>query len=198
MSRNAILSAIHQNKPRDIQNLPPKFDNILTQYEHLSARFEEVLRSIGGGVVYVKNMAEVLLFIQQHFSSVSRIINGLSTELLTIGEKISPDADPHSLANVDLAILSTPLGVAENGAIWLDDNTTPHRVLPMIAQHLIVILNEKNIVPTMHHAYDHLLEQPLAGFGAFVAGPSKTADIEQSLVIGAHGTRSMTVCIVID
>ena len=90
-------------------------------------------------------------------------------------------------------ILRGSFGVAENGAIWLPGSAMLHRALPIITQHLCLILNKKNIVPNMHHAYSITTNQPLDDYGIFIAGPSKTADIEQSLVIGAHGARSMTV-----
>jgi L-lactate dehydrogenase complex protein LldG len=68
----------------------------------------------------------------------------------------------------------------------------PHRVAPFICQHLVI--NVSKIVPNMHAAYAEL-KKPNSSFGLFLAGPSKTADIEQSLVIGAHGARSLTVVI---
>jgi len=64
-----------------------------------------------------------------------------------------------------------------------------------ICQHLVLIINKKDIVGTLHQAYEKI-EVNKEGFGLFIAGPSKTADIEQSLVIGAHGSRSTTVYVI--
>jgi L-lactate dehydrogenase complex protein LldG len=50
-------------------------------------------------------------------------------------------------------------------------------------------------VPTLHEAYQQLAVNE-AGYGVFKAGPSKTADIEQSLVIGEHGSMSLLVFII--
>ena len=100
--------------------------------------------------------------------------------------------DGLSLAEVEVLEIDGEFGVAENGAIWLTEEALPHRVAPFICQHLVI--NVSKIVPNMHAAYEEL-KKPNSSFGLFLAGPSKTADIEQSLVIGAHGARSLTVVI---
>ena len=82
--------------------------------------------------------------------------------------------------------------VAENGAVWVPDQRMKHRVASFITQHLALIVPGDQIVHNMHQAYDRLNFEA-TGFGVFISGPSKTADIEPSLVIGAHGARSLTV-----
>ncbi|MDU0807759.1 LutC/YkgG family protein [Aquirufa regiilacus] len=100
--------------------------------------------------------------------------------------------DGLSLAEIEVLEIDGAFGVAENGAIWLTEEALPHRVAPFICQHLVIHVSK--IVPNMHAAYEEL-KKPSSSFGLFLAGPSKTADIEQSLVIGAHGARSLTVVI---
>lgn len=79
--------------------------------------------------------------------------------------------------------------MAENGAVWLKNSDNRHRSLYFIAQNIVIVVQKEDILNNMHEAYERIsFEQ--AGYGVFVSGPSKTADIEQSLVIGAHGPKS--------
>jgi L-lactate dehydrogenase complex protein LldG len=105
--------------------------------------------------------------------------------------------EPHELAGVDVAIAEGRFGVAENAAIWITDEELRHRAIYFICQHLVLLVPASEIFSNMHQAYERLagsFERP--GFGGFISGPSKTADIEQSLVIGAQGPRSLTVVLV--
>ena len=104
--------------------------------------------------------------------------------------------DPHQLADLDVAAIPGELGVAENGAVWIPGrNLGPHRAVFVIPEHLVLVVRAADVVNDMQAAYARIeLEHP--GYGLFVSGPSKTADIEQSLVIGAHGPRSCAVFVV--
>jgi len=108
----------------------------------------------------------------------------------TLGNFTSNDAKtPHDLEKLDLAVVKGEFAVAENGAVWIKNMDNKHRVLYFIAQNIVIIVNKKDIVNNMHEAYQKISFDD-AGYGVFVSGPSKTADIEQSLVIGAHGPKS--------
>lgn len=85
----------------------------------------------------------------------------------------------------------------ENGAVWVSGSSLgPQRAVYVICEHLVLVVPAGQIVHTMQQAYDRIqFERP--GFGVFLSGPSKTADIEQSLVVGAQGARSCTLFLVV-
>ena len=108
---------------------------------------------------------------------------------------VSVPQDPHEFSDLNLAIIKGQFGVAENGAIWMEEQDLEFRILPFITEHLIIVLERNSLVGNMHEAYAKIAIAH-SGFGLFIAGPSKTADIEQSLVIGAHGAKSLKVVLI--
>ena len=99
--------------------------------------------------------------------------------------------DPRDLAGTDVAIVRGAFGVVENGAVWIP-RAFRHKAMLFIPEALVILLDRKQIVCNMHEAYARE-DFDTYDFGNFIAGPSKTADIEQALVIGAHGARDVTV-----
>lgn len=191
-SRGKILSAVRANQPELTASPDVEPLKTYSNKEDLLSQYATVATNIGAKVYEVKNVDEVKAIIQNNFGEGKRIISTM-TELSDIADTKEYLSDlPVQLADVELAILQSDLAVAENGAIWITEEQMGQRVLPFITQHLAVIVNAKNIVATMHDAYSSI-GTTTQGFGAFIAGPSKTADIEQSLVIGAHGPRSMSL-----
>jgi len=190
-ARSSILEKIKNNQPAliDLVEIPrfaPYFDDAV-------AKYIDVLTGIGGAVYMVKDDEEIAEKINELFVTVERIVS-FCPELKAITKGAQASDDPHDYEDVDVFIMKSGLGVAENSALWITDNDIPERVLPFITQSLVTIINKSDIVPTMHDAYGKIAGEDY-GFATFIAGPSKTADIEQSLVLGAHGPKTMTVFI---
>lgn len=191
-TREKILQAVLQNQP-PLTELP--YIGIFKGTgDGLIEKYTNVFTTIGGSAVVVENMAAVKDFIMENFDSEKRIVTTLS-ELSDNFELISGDVDPHTYENAELAIIMAHFSVAENGAVWLTDELMGQRIIPYICQHLAVIVKVNSILPTLHEAYEKIGTGNY-GFGGFIGGPSKTADIEQALVLGAHGPLSMTVFII--
>ena len=188
-SRNNILSRIEKNKPA-LTALPVINTNMVSSYDDVFVKFSTTLKSIGGDVIEINSFDELNNIIAEKNNTGKLVVNTIhqlgdvDSQLIEMPKEI--------LNGVDTAIIKGAIAVAENGAVWLYESQMINRLLPFICQHLILVIEKKNIVATMHQAYQQI-DTDKEGFGVFIAGPSKTADIEQSLVIGAHGARSLIV-----
>ena len=193
-SRDEILAAVRRHLPE--ASPLPELTGPWIEYPDAIAQFASVLEMIGGRCVRVPNVEAInaeldaLPVYSAAKQTVSRVPGaGAST--------VDLDAidDPHALEDIDFAILPGEFGIAENAAVWVHDHGLKHRVIYFLCQHLAFVIRAEDVLHNMHQAYERLtFTEPR--FGAFIAGPSKTADVEQSLVIGAHGPRSLTVFVV--
>lgn len=187
-SKETILNNIrgHINDRYDMPDL--NIDAI--KYEDKLSKFAEVLSSVGGDSVVLNVGEDVNDVIKKLYPEVKSIASNLAE--ITIAT-LNPDSveKPHDLNGVDLAVIEGQLGVAENGCVWIPQNVK-EKVLYFISEYLVILLDKNSLVNNMHEAYEKI-EFNEAGFGIFISGPSKTADIEQALVIGAHGAKGVTV-----
>lgn len=160
-------------------------------YEDVVQQFLKSLAGAGGKAVFLNSREQLRREIETDRTTGRFIINGLEDERDTN----KPPMLAGDLEGLYKCYFRSNLGVAENGAIWIDERDTTNRLLPFICEHLVIVLDPGNIVSNMHDAYRRI-DFDVCAFGVFIAGPSKTADIEQNLVIGAHGPKQMTVYLI--
>ena len=105
---------------------------------------------------------------------------------------IGSPADPHSLADVDYGVVRCAFAVAETGSVCFMETELGTNALGYLPQHLTVLLDPKDILLNIHHAYRRQ-ELKRAHYATFHTGPSTTADIEGVLIRRAQGVRSLSV-----
>lgn len=189
-----ILQAVRKARPAllPLPNLPTGKVSATA----LRSRFTESLLQVGSEWITETDLGSWSTYLQKYYPESKRVVttNPILAEQEELEFLAPGQAEGHELINVDVAIIDGQWAVAENGAIWVSEENLPARVLPFITQHLIVMVSIEMLVATMHDAYTRI-SLAASGYGVFIAGPSKTADIEQSLVKGAQGARTELVVI---
>lgn len=193
-TRDAILNKLRRQIVDQVA-LPEVLEGDWIRYEDPIAQFTAAIEAAGGACHNIDSLDQLpaKLADYEEFTKAQRIFSKIDSVPGNVNLDDTPE--PHELENLDFVIYPGQLAVAENGAIWLSDEDLRHRVTFFITQFLVLVVRRNQIVHTMHDAYRQI-EPPKPGFGLFLSGPSKTADIEQSLVIGAHGCRELQVFVV--
>ena len=193
MSREDILNRIKKSKP-SFAPLPEIDINKFKIDSNKLSDFISNLETTGGKAIQIKDKNEINSNIKKLFPDAKEIISVVEKiDLNTI--EIDKIISAKELDKLDIAILEGQFGVAENGAVWLSDKNFSLRSIPFICSHLIIVLDKNMIVENMHEALLQIKDFS-EGYGVFISGPSKTADIEQSLVIGAQGPLSLTIFLI--
>jgi L-lactate dehydrogenase complex protein LldG len=190
-ARDAILAAVRAARPPVVGH-PEPLTPAVRPSSDVSRRDAFTAAAMAAG-------AEVVVAPP---SDVTRVIAGAvgaAASVLAyaagVASTIPPQSDPHALATLDVLVCESELGVAENGAVWIATSDSILRAALFLATRVVVVVREAQLVDDLHQAYERI-DVCAHVFGAFIAGPSKTADIEQALVIGAHGPRELTLVLV--
>ena len=190
MKKEELLNKLRRNVVRQFDMPSKPVDGIV--YSDVTNQFVEMSKTVGAKVLEVKSSDDLNSVIRKAYPNAkifASSINGIEADL-------NPDtiASAADLNGTDVGIIQGELGVAENGCVWIPQ-TMKERAVCFISEELVILLDKDNIVSNMREAYKRI-QMPHYGYGVFISGPSKTADIEQALVMGAQAARGVTVILV--
>ena len=200
-SKEDILKKYRANV-REKFDMPDLSDIKATTYPDPLLQFMNMTKSVGGNAIEVEKGRDINELIRELYPDAKEIASNLPE--ITIATRNPDDVGrARDLNGTDVGIIRGSFGVAENACVWIPQQMKEKAVC-FISENLVILLDKKQIVNNMHEAYKRLsdqanIQEPLAksfndyGYGSFISGPSKTADIAQVLVMGAQAARSATV-----
>ena len=190
MKKDKLFEKLRKNTHEQFDM--PALDIDAITYIDKVEQFKRMTETVGGRVVRIRRDDDVNAVVHGLYPDAKLLASNLP--YVTIAQR-NPDTvtSASELNGVDVAILEGEVGVAENGCVWVPQ-TMKEKAVMFISEELVIVLDATRIVNNMHEGY-RLIQVPETGYGCWISGPSKTADIEQALVMGAQAARGVTVLI---
>ncbi len=190
-TKEHILSRYRKNINVGEQYDMPNLDALQgVTYTDPVAQFISMSNTVGAKVAELEKDADINGLIKRLYPEAKVFASNMAE--ITIAT-LNPDTvgTAQELNGTDVGIVRGELGVAENGCVWIPQ-TMKERAVCFISEYLVIVLSRRAIVSNMHQAYVRI-NMTDYGYGTFISGPSKTADIAQALVMGAQAARGVTV-----
>ena len=190
-SKEDILSKYRKNIQQKF-DMPDLSDIKAVTYPDPLLQFMNMTKSVGGNAIEVEQGRDINELIRELYPDAKEIASNLPE--ITIATR-NPDTvgRARDLNGTDVGVVRGSFGVAENACVWIPQQMKEKAVM-FISENLVILLPKSQIVNNMHEAYKRIqFDETYDGYGTFISGPSKTADIAQVLVMGAQAARSATV-----
>ena len=192
MSNKEDILKRYRANVREQYDMPDLSDIKAVTYPDPLLQFMNMTKSVGGNAMEVEQGRDINELIRELYPDAKEIASNLPE--ITIATR-NPDTvgRARDLNGTDVGVVRGSFGVAENACVWIPQ-TMKEKAVCFISENLVILLPKSQIVNNMHEAYKRIqFDETYDGYGTFISGPSKTADIAQVLVMGAQAARSATV-----
>jgi L-lactate dehydrogenase complex protein LldG len=211
-ARDAILGAVRAGlRGASAPPLPePNATSAPLSAEERIARFTAVQQKLGGVVEVVADRrtacARIGLLLARQGAAAAALsdapwLAGVADYAPVGCELLAADAARDRLLQADVGITGAQWGIADTGTLVLASADERHRLASLLPALHIVVLPVRALLGTLAEAFALLQKAdggPAARTITFVTGPSRTADIELTLVVGVHGPKALHVLLVRD
>jgi L-lactate dehydrogenase complex protein LldG len=202
-AREEILARLRQQQRG--QPMPAAWQS-KRQFDDLAAQFTQALTAVSGEVIRVNDFDEGVAALGDllHELNAQRVVVNGERPLLeaklphrfpkitwhTVGQS---DGDLRAFcANADVGVSSAAAALAETGSVLIESGAGKSRLATLLPPIHIVLL-PTNLITTDLFTWAAARQGVPPTNMTFVSGPSKTADIEQTLAIGVHGPKRFIV-----
>ncbi|MFN4235568.1 MAG: lactate utilization protein C [Bacteroidia bacterium] len=199
--RNALVNKAVDAVPKDVDFDSPIYN---MPDQPLEITFAERFTELTGKFIYCENEDELIAVLkavieENNYEHIGCFEEQIQQYLQKVGISYYPNSN--DILKVKTGITACEFLVARTGSVVVSSKQKTGRQLHIYPDIHIVIAKLSQLVPDIKDALQGLKERyqdKIPSFISFITGPSRTADIEKTLIIGAHGPKEIYVFLVDD